>query len=142
MARELATWEAVVQPDPEQLAEQCTCFSACDMKGLMQISGLAGASGALAVGLGAYGAHGMQGKAEKWRTAFEAANKYHLVHSAALLGVAATRRPAVSGGLFAAGLVLFSGSCYAVAFAERKDFGRLAPIGGLCFIAGWLAMAV
>jgi len=103
---------------------------------------LAGASGALAVGLGAYGAHGMQGKAEKWRTAFEAANKYHLVHSAALLGVAATRRPAVSGGLFAAGLVLFSGSCYAAALAERKDFGRLAPIGGLCFIAGWLAMAV
>ncbi len=103
---------------------------------------LAGLSGALGVGLGAYGAHGMRGKDEKWRMSFEAANKYHLLHSAALLGVSASRRPNVSGGLFAAGLVLFSGSCYAVALAERKDLGRLAPLGGLCFMAGWLAMTL
>ena len=62
--------------------------------------------------------------------------------SLALLGVGASRRPNVSGGLFAAGLALFCGSNYAVAFAERKEVGRLAPLGGLCFMAGWLAMAL
>ena len=104
---------------------------------------LAGVSGALGVGLGAYGAHGLRGKVgEEYRLSFEAANKYHLLHSLALLGVGASRRPNVSGGLFAAGLALFCGSNYAVAFAERKEVGRLAPLGGLCFMAGWLAMAL
>ena len=45
------------------------------------------------------------------------------------LGLLAGRRPAVVGGLATAGIVLFSGSCYAVAFAEDKGYGRLAPYG-------------
>ena len=45
------------------------------------------------------------------------------------LGNIVNRRPAIVGGLATAGIVLFSGSCYAVAFAEDKGYGRLAPYG-------------
>ncbi|KAL2161081.1 hypothetical protein VTH06DRAFT_8794 [Thermothelomyces fergusii] len=98
--------------------------------------------GAAAVGLGAFGAHGLKkrisdpAKLANWSTAAQ----YQLVHSVALL--VASSNP-VAGGLFTAGMTMFSGSLYALTLdAERFRFlGPVTPLGGLCLIAGWLALA-
>ncbi|KAK4113259.1 DUF423-domain-containing protein [Canariomyces notabilis] len=99
-------------------------------------------SGATAVGLGAFGAHGLKKsiadpqKLANWSTAAQ----YQLVHSAALL--IASNNP-VAGTLFTAGMTLFSGSLYALTLdTERfRWMGPVTPLGGLCLIAGWLALA-
>lgn len=101
-------------------------------------------SGALAVGLGAFGAHGLQ-KAphviadpkllETWKTA----SQYHLVHSVAMLAAAAHPR-AHSALLFGVGNVLFAGSLYALVLTERRWLGAVTPLGGLAYIGGWLAL--
>ncbi|KAM7191194.1 membrane protein [Rhypophila sp. PSN 637] len=98
--------------------------------------------GAAAVGLGAFGAHGLKrritdpAKIDNWKTA---AN-YQLVHSVVLL--MARENPAASV-LFITGMTMFSGSIYALTLdTERfRWMGPVTPLGGLCLIAGWLAMA-
>ncbi|KAH6614389.1 hypothetical protein B0J18DRAFT_403826 [Chaetomium sp. MPI-SDFR-AT-0129] len=98
--------------------------------------------GATAVGLGAFGAHGLKkhisdpNKLANWSTAAQ----YQLIHSVALL--VASNNP-IAGGLFTAGTVMFSGSLYALTLdTERFRFmGPVTPLGGLCLIAGWLALA-
>jgi uncharacterized membrane protein YgdD (TMEM256/DUF423 family) len=63
---------------------------------------IAGLSGAAAIGLGAYGSHSLAAKAEtteEQRKAFEVANRYHLIHSVALLGVPMVSHPRVTGTL-------------------------------------------
>ena len=100
-----------------------------------------GLSGASAVGLAAYGAHKMPGSDHK--TAFDNANKFHLVNSAVLLAAPNFgKRAAVSGSLLAAGTALFCGSCYAVALADEPSYGKLAPAGGFVMIAAYLAIAL
>jgi uncharacterized membrane protein YgdD (TMEM256/DUF423 family) len=70
-----------------------------------------------------------------------------MFHALALLGVAwaATRWPggavATAGWLFAAGTLVFSGSLYALAVTGQRWLGAITPVGGLAFIAGWLALA-
>jgi uncharacterized membrane protein YgdD (TMEM256/DUF423 family) len=115
---------------------------------------VAGVVGALGVGLGAFGAHGLETALaehpegprllEVWGTA----GRYHLVHALALLGVAAhPRRPAVVGGLFLGGIALFAGSLYLMPVltlavgGSWRWLGAITPLGGVCFIAGWLALA-
>ncbi len=108
-----------------------------------------GVDGALAVGLGAFGAHGLKtaleaaGHVDLWRTAAH----YQFVHALALLGLAALlahgglRGPfAVSACLWIAGTCLFSGSLYALALGAPSIVGAITPIGGLCFLAGWLCL--
>ncbi|KAL2267979.1 hypothetical protein VTJ83DRAFT_2825 [Remersonia thermophila] len=98
--------------------------------------------GAAAVGLGAFGAHGLKKhisdpqKLANWSTAAQ----YQLVHSVALL--VASNNP-VAGALFTAGMTMFSGSLYALTLdTERfRVLGPVTPIGGLCLIGGWLALA-
>ncbi|KAK3290820.1 uncharacterized protein B0H64DRAFT_410715 [Chaetomium fimeti] len=98
--------------------------------------------GATAVGLGAFGAHGLKkhisdpNKLANWSTAAQ----YQLVHSVALL--VASNNP-VAGALFTAGMTMFSGSIYALTLdTERFRFmGPVTPLGGLCLMAGWLALA-
>lgn len=113
---------------------------------------LAGINGFLAVALGAFGAHGMRSKLagavegarrmEVWETAAH----YHLVHAVALGLVAylCGRAPGAvansAGYLFVAGIVVFSGSLYALSFTGVKLLGAITPIGGLCFLAGWVAV--
>ena len=110
---------------------------------------VAAIDGAVAVGLGAFGAHGLKdvleatGRADTWRTAAH----YQLVHAAALLALAVwmqlgvrKRAADLVGLLWITGTVLFSGSLYAVAVGAKGGLGILAPIGGLCFIAGWLGL--
>lgn len=100
--------------------------------------------GLLGVAAGAFGAHALRDSlgAERLAT-FEAAVRYQMYHALALVGVAlaATRWPAggwsIPGVLFAAGVVIFSGSLYALALTGARWLGAITPIGGLCLLAGW-----
>ncbi|KAL2938543.1 hypothetical protein RDABS01_021992 [Bienertia sinuspersici] len=67
-------------------------------------------SGALAVGLGAYGAHGFKPKDPAYKQVWHTASLYHLVHTAALLAAPMTKHPHIFGGLMSAGILLFSGT--------------------------------
>mmetsp|Transcript_13461 Transcript_13461/g.42597 ORF Transcript_13461/g.42597 Transcript_13461/m.42597 type:complete len:111 (+) Transcript_13461:106-438(+) len=103
---------------------------------------LAGVSGALAVGVGAYGAHGFKPKDPKYEKVFDTASRYHMLHSLALLAAPSARYPALTGGLLSAGMLTFCGSCYVVAFKEDRAFAKVAPIGGMALIAGWLSFVL
>lgn len=108
----------------------------------------AAVSGALAVALGAFGAHGLEGavspdRLETWRTGAA----YHLAHALAggLAGALALVRPSAAaawaGRLFLAGTALFSGSLYALVLLDMGVLGAVTPLGGAAFIAGWGALA-
>ena len=115
------------------------------------LSGLLGFS---AVALGAFGAHGLRSRLESlpdgvkrlewWNTAAH----YHLTHALALglaawlihrgAGASAT----VAGWSFVAGVALFSGSLYLMTITGQTKLGAITPIGGLCLLVGWGAIAV
>lgn len=109
----------------------------------------AGISGALAVVLGAFGAHALAGSLDaRALEVFETASRYHLLHSVALLAgalaPAAGARPVactVACTLWLCGLVVFCGSLYLVAIAGLSALGMVTPIGGAGLIAGWIALA-
>ncbi len=94
----------------------------------------------LAVALGAFGAHGLKsvlqanGTVEIW----EKAVLYHLAHAIALVALAlhaGTKRGAFY--LLLAGIFIFSGSLYLLAFTDVRWLGAITPLGGICFLAGW-----
>lgn len=109
-------------------------------------------SGILAVGLGAFGAHGLERLLTPDRIAiFETGSEYHFYHTLALLGVALwlqhgdRRWLRLAGRFFWTGILLFSGSLYVLACKSLMavDVSWIAfvtPIGGLLFIAGWVTM--
>jgi uncharacterized membrane protein YgdD (TMEM256/DUF423 family) len=108
----------------------------------------AGLLGFVGVALGAFGAHALKatlethGSLETWRTAV----LYQLVHAVALLALALGRGAAGTNLLPIAwcwliGVVLFSGSLYALALGGPRFLGPVTPIGGLCLLAGWLLIA-
>lgn len=114
-------------------------------------AGTAGLLGALAVGLGAYGAHGLEAaldglpdaakRLEWWRTAV----LYHLTHALAVAFVAwlaghRARAAGVAGALFVLGILLFAGTLYAMALGAPRWLGAVTPLGGLSLIAGWIAV--
>ena len=109
---------------------------------------VAGLAGALGVAIGAFGAHGLADVVspehiERW---WNTGARYHLVHTAALVGVAAhpakgARALSVAGVLFVVGILLFSGSLYAMTLTGITKLGMITPLGGLAFIVGWLALA-
>ncbi|TKS92649.1 Transmembrane protein 256 [Collichthys lucidus] len=103
---------------------------------------LAALSGASAVSLGAYGAHVFkQSDPDDYQIVlFETANKYHFYHSLALLGAAHSGKPAVAGTLLIAGMGMFCGSLYHQAVTKDPALRKIAPIGGVAMIAGWLAI--
>ena len=79
---------------------------------------------------------------------YHTAVQYHFWHALALLGVAlaSTHLPdslwlRSAGWLLVAGLLLFCGSLYALAFGAPRQTGLITPLGGLCFILAWLAFA-
>jgi uncharacterized membrane protein YgdD (TMEM256/DUF423 family) len=109
---------------------------------------LAGAVNAfLAIACGAFGAHALKRRLDAERLAvFETGARYHMYHALALIVVswlAATRGPAAdtAGVLFLAGIVLFSGSLYALALSGVRKLGAVTPLGGLCFLLGWADFA-
>jgi uncharacterized membrane protein YgdD (TMEM256/DUF423 family) len=105
--------------------------------------------GALGVALGAFGAHSLRAIVTPDRLAvFETGVRYHLVHALAILAAAwaahvapETRAPRIAGALFAAGVVLFSGSLYALVGTGVTAWGAVTPLGGVAFVAGWIALA-
>jgi uncharacterized membrane protein YgdD (TMEM256/DUF423 family) len=115
---------------------------------------LAGVYGAMAVALGAFGAHGLRSKLEGVEDAakrlgwWETAAHYHLVHAVALGIVAIVlARETTSWSIaatvgFAAGVALFSGTLYAMALGAPRWLGAVTPLGGLGLIVGWVALAV
>jgi uncharacterized membrane protein YgdD (TMEM256/DUF423 family) len=102
---------------------------------------IAALTGALAVGLGAFGAHGLKplltehNALEIWETAVF----YHFIH-AVMLFVLAGRRPFPRGPWFCllAGIVIFSGSLYLLGILNARWLGAVTPIGGVSFIIGWV----
>ncbi len=109
---------------------------------------LGAGSAAIAVAAGAFGAHALRARlAPDLLTVFETGARYQMYHALALLVVAVAAdhaaRPAVAaaGWLFVSGTLLFSGSLYALSLTGIRALGAITPFGGLCFIAGWLALA-
>ena len=101
--------------------------------------------GATGVTLGAFAAHALRERLPTERRAiFEVGVRYQLVH--ALVLVALSALPEVKDGpaalLFTVGVVLFSGSLYALALGGPRGLGMLTPLGGLALIGGWGALAV
>ncbi len=93
-------------------------------------------SGASAILLGAFGAHALRGRVEpNMLKTWETGAQYHLVHSVMLV-IAATQHKPLATKLFAGGVLLFSGSLYALVLTDQKKLGAITPIGGLMLCAG------
>ncbi|XP_068785655.1 transmembrane protein 256 [Struthio camelus] len=101
-------------------------------------------SGAAAVAAAAYGAHGFRrsDRDEYQKELYETANRYHVLHSLALLALPRCRHPALAGTLLCGGLGLFCGPFYYQAVTGDPGLSRAAPVGGSLLILGWLAMAL
>ena len=103
---------------------------------------IAACSGALAVVLGAFGAHGLRETLLARQTAdiWETAAFYHFIHTFALLW-SADRRKSKPWWYFLFGTAVFSGSLYLLAISGWKGLGAITPIGGAALILGWLWLA-
>jgi uncharacterized membrane protein YgdD (TMEM256/DUF423 family) len=107
-------------------------------------------AGATAVAFGAFGAHALRARlSPEMLAVFETGVRYHMYHALALLAVAALaarmdagRLLPAAGWLFTAGIVLFSGSLYALALTGVTVLGAITPLGGVAFIAGWICLLV
>ncbi len=105
---------------------------------------IAAALGALAVMLGAFGAHALRAQLDAeslkiWHTAVD----YQFWHALALLGLAcapASRWRLAGAIAFAAGIALFCGSLYSLALGAPRWIGAVTPVGGLALIAGWVSL--
>jgi uncharacterized membrane protein YgdD (TMEM256/DUF423 family) len=102
-----------------------------------------------AVGLGAFGAHALKTRvAPDLQAVWQTAVQYHAWHALGLVavGLYTMHRPdapaiGLAGWLFVAGIALFSGSLYALVLTGVRGLGAITPIGGVAFLAGWLAFA-
>lgn len=114
--------------------------------------GIGAVSGFLGVVLGAFGAHGLRARlAPELLAIYQTAAQYQMYHALALvaLGVWGSMRKAgslgtvsdVVGWSFFSGTILFSGSLYALSITGVRALGAITPVGGLCFMVGWLAFA-
>lgn len=112
------------------------------MKALLLIGAL---NGFLAVALGAFGAHGLEGKiSEHSIKIWEKAVLYQMFHTAGILAAGLLmikyQSSAVlwAGLLFFIGIIIFSGSLYIYSTTSIKTFAMITPIGGVVFLAGWI----
>jgi uncharacterized membrane protein YgdD (TMEM256/DUF423 family) len=105
---------------------------------------------AIAVMLGAFGAHGLRGKIDDYSmNVYERAVLYHFLHALGILivsilpraGVLSESRTNWVAGLLCAGILLFSGSLYVLAISGIRMMGAVTPFGGLSFIAAWVLLA-
>lgn len=103
----------------------------------------------VAVAAGAFGAHALRSRlAPEMSAVWQTAVQYHAWHALglAIVGLLTIHVPeraglALAGWLFVAGIALFSGSLYAMALTGYRALGAVTPIGGVAFLAGWLALA-
>jgi len=108
---------------------------------------LGGIFAALSVILGAFAAHGLKSKiSEQAIVTFQTGVTYQMYHALALILFALVAKQGVplnwASGFLVAGTLLFSGSLYALALTGVKWFGPITPLGGLCFIIGWVLFIV
>lgn len=102
----------------------------------------------VAVAAGAFGAHGLRARVDPGMLAvFETGARYQMYHALGLLAVgwAAAVEPgrlaSAAGWLFVAGILVFSGSLYALVLTGVRALGAITPLGGVAFIAGWACLA-
>ena len=106
--------------------------------------------GGFAVAAGAFGAHALEGKlSSHYLDVYQTAVQYQMYHALALLGIAllgAVQPDASwlqpSAWAFLVGIILFSGSLYALVFSGIRILGIITPIGGVAFLVGWVLLAV
>jgi uncharacterized membrane protein YgdD (TMEM256/DUF423 family) len=94
---------------------------------------------------GAFGAHILRGLLEKSGTTqiWQTGVLYHLVHAVVLLVLSGWRPvPRAAHNLMLVGMIIFSGSLYALALTNLKWFGAITPLGGLGMLAGWVVLAL
>lgn len=115
----------------------------------------AGILGAMAVGIGAFGSHGLpkflvvrgldSETIERRVGQFDTGARYHLIHAVALMvvstipyGTPSIRK--IIAGLFILGIIVFSGSLYMLVLTNSPKMGAITPIGGIIWIAAWLSL--
>ena len=110
---------------------------------------LAALFGFTGVGLGAFAAHGLKGQlSAEYLAVFQTGVHYQMLHALALLGLAALwqrlggRLLTAAGVCFCVGILLFSGSLYALTLSGISALGMITPAGGLTFLAGWLCLGL
>lgn len=110
------------------------------------LSAFAGFSG---VAMGAFAAHGLKSRlSAEYLAVFQTGTHYQLIHALALLGVAILalvvpgRLVNLAGACFAVGILLFSGSLYALTLSGIAKLGIITPFGGLAFLAGWACLGL
>ena len=105
---------------------------------------------ALAVILGAFGAHGLRGRLDAYlMSVYEKAVFYHFIHALGVLIVSIMPKAGALSestaqwvcGLLLAGILIFSGSLYLLALTGQRVLGAVTPLGGVSFIAAWVALA-
>ena len=103
----------------------------------------------LAVAAGAFGAHALKERLAAERLVqFELAARYQMYHALALIAAAwaSERFPGgasrASGWLFVIGILIFCGTVYGLAFGAPRWLGAITPIGGVCFLVGWILLVV
>lgn len=119
----------------------------------MKLFLIAGAiNGFLSVALGAFGAHALKERlSEKYLAIWETAVQYQMFHAVALIAIAILMHPNLlgpSGALSTAGyailigIIIFSGSLFALALSGVGILGAITPIGGVAFLVGWIMLIV
>ncbi len=111
---------------------------------------LGSVNGFLAVALGAFGAHGLKARiGQDLLAVYQTGVQYHTTHALSLLAVGIVAHwlsdsvlLQLSGWLFLAGIILFSGSLYLLAISGLGWLGAITPLGGTAFLAGWVLLAV
>ncbi|EAU66701.1 YwdK [Stigmatella aurantiaca DW4/3-1] len=110
---------------------------------------LGAANAFLSVAAGAFGAHALKARlSQDLLAVFETGARYHMYHALGLLavGLVAQARPSPlftgAGWAMLAGIVLFSGSLYALALSGIRGLGAITPLGGVSFLAGWALLAL
>lgn len=106
-------------------------------------------AGLVAVALGAFGAHALEGRlAPDLMAVYETAARYHLAHALAMLAAAWShaqgggRAATASAWGFGLGMLVFSGSLYMMAITGQRWLGAVTPVGGLLLMVGWGALAL
>lgn len=110
---------------------------------------IASISGFVGVALGAFGAHGLKEVlTAEMLDVFKTGVRYQMYNTFALIAIGmlvekySSGALVVSGWLFVVGIILFSGSLYMLALTQAHLLGLITPFGGLCFLAGWISMAI
>lgn len=110
---------------------------------------LAALFGFTGVGLGAFAAHGLKGQlSAEYLAVFQTGVHYQMLHALALLALAALwqrlrgRLLTAAGVCFCVGILLFSGSLYALTLSGISALGMITPVGGLTFLAGWFCLGL